>query len=235
MGNKGKYWIIAILGFLIIILAGVAVAGNKRSRNSVSSTDNPDRQGESWPQVSEETKNYLREQETIIADMMKDLEDLPKTGSSEINYLNAMMEHHQAAVALSESFLKNGGRNQDLTKLADTLILSQKQEIGQMKELIERLEKDGIQDRQAEEKYLADYQKILAARRGLSPADTAGTVDEAFAEAMISHHQMAETMSRSILHHSDEEQVEALADSIRKRQADEMKQIKKIQKDLTDF
>lgn len=53
MGNKGKYWLIAILGFLIIILAGVAVAGNRRSRNSVSSTDNPDRQEESRPQVGE--------------------------------------------------------------------------------------------------------------------------------------------------------------------------------------
>lgn len=234
MENNRKYWLIAILGFLVIILAGAAVAGSRRSRNSVSSTDNPDRQGESWPQVSEGTKNYLREQDTILSDMLRDMEDLPKTGSAEIDYLNAMTEHHQAAAALAESFLKNGGQNPELKELAARIINTQNQEIGRMKSLIESLERNGKQNTKEEENYLSDYHKMLSVLRG-TPEEPAGTADEAFAEAMIAHHQMAETMSRSILHHSAEKQVEALADTIRRAQSEENSRLKKIQKNLTSF
>lgn len=329
MGRKGRALVIAILGFLIIIVVGVAAAGNNRVGNPEGSAESPssgaagmtgadESQGNTGgnPAKSDAGKNletYLREQDTIMADMMRDMEDIPKTGSADIDFLNGMIPHHESAVAMAESFLKNGGQNQKLVTLAGDIIEVQNKEIDQMKSMIERLEKSGKRNEEKEEAYLKEYQKMFASHqmdhsgmmgesssaappetgeRGSAAqepvtgerssaaqdptaggghtaqdhmtetshaaehmmessyagdhmiesshaamehmadshggAGTAATVDGAFAEGMILHHQMAVDMAEAILEFTEDEEVESLARAIIEAQEKEIGEMQEI-------
>ena len=60
------------------------------------------------------------------------------------------------------------------------------------------------------------------------------TVDEAFAEGMIMHHQMAVDMSRSVLDYTDQKEVTQLAESIIEQQEQEISQMEQILENLTN-
>lgn len=60
------------------------------------------------------------------------------------------------------------------------------------------------------------------------PDSSPATVDEAFAEGMMIHHQMAVDMARSILEYTDDEEVTQLANSIVEQQEVEISQMKGI-------
>lgn len=252
MQNRSKYWLIALLGVILILVAGMASVGRNRVPDAESrESDN-----------SEQLSNYLREQDTIMAEMMRDMEDIPKTGSADIDFLNGMVPHHQSAVAMAESYLNNGGQDQRLTKLAGEIIEVQEKEIDQMKTMISRLEKSGKKNEEKEEAYLTEYRKMFAshqmdhsgtagqsgsegnesmaedphAMHGPGPETpyTAGGVDAAFAEGMIMHHQMAVDMAQAILAYTGDEEVETLSNAIIQAQEKEIGEMQEILKSLTD-
>lgn len=289
MENKGKYWAYGIAGALLIIFAVMAFAGTGKDRGAADERGNTgegvaDESGDTGESTADESgdagegaaglETYLREQDIIMADMMRDMEDIPETGSADIDFLNGMIPHHESAVAMAESFLKNGGQNEKLKALAADVIEVQQKEIEQMKKMIERLEKSGVRDEKKEEEYLEEYRQMFAShemdhgaqghmtetshsdqghmqghiqdhvqesapgtgntgtdRTGTDPAGAAGsthTVDQAFAEGMILHHQMAVDMAESILRYTGDGEVKALAEAIVEAQKKEISEMQEI-------
>lgn len=193
MENRGKYWLIALLGILLIIVAGVASAGRNRVPDLTGGADTTEQQSgnlttaavgtESLGEAgSGDLENYLREQDTIMAKMMRDMEDIPKTGSADLDFLNGMIPHHQSAVEMAKSYLDNGGQDQRLTELAGEIIEVQKKEIDQMSAMITRLEAGGKKNEEKEEAYLKEYNQMFASHQ----MDHSGMTDQS-GSAMQEH------------------------------------------------
>lgn len=227
MSKQGKIWIICILGFILIVVLGFYASTSKRNREDITSTDGL----ETGASISVE--EYQKEQDTIMAEMMKDMEDIPRSGSDAVDFLNGMIPHHQSAVAMSESYLKHGGKNESLKKLAGDIITQQNDEIEQMKSMVEKLQKEDLKDEEAESGYMEEYGKMMHSNH--SGQSVAQNIDFAFAEGMIMHHQMAIDMSEVVLKYTDEDDVEELAQNITKLQKKEIEEMNGILEDMAEM
>ena len=138
--------------------------------------------------------------------------------------------HHQAAVDMAESYLKYGGENKELKELAENIIEVQREEIDQMEKMAGSLKEKGTHNEDQAKAYRQEYDKMFedGAHGHHMPDSSPATVDEAFAEGMMMHHQMAVDMARSILEYTDDEEVTQLANAIIEQQEVEISQMKGI-------
>lgn len=169
---------------------------------------------------------YLHKQDEIMMDMMHAMENIPKTGNASIDFLNGMIPHHESAVEMAESYLEYGGSDETLTALAENIKTTQTEEIRQMKDLIAKYESEGHSDDDQESAYLDEYDKMLDHDHEMSKSG-ASSLEHAFAEGMIMHHQMAVDMAKSILEYTDYEEIRTLAQNIiavQEKEIEEMQQ-----------
>ena len=251
MDNKKTYWvigiIIAVLLILLIIL-GYSFNGrrNKASETEDGSTESiqtessqstasePDTAGETSsesdasPADSAALSQYLQEQDIIMSDMMGNMEVEP-TGNASVDFLKGMIPHHRSAIDMSESYLKLGGANAELKKLAEDIIDAQTGEIDEMNRLIEEIEASGKTDTDKEQGYLNSYNKMMASHQHMHHGtSSAKDVEQSFAEGMLMHHQMAVDMSKAILDYTDNDEVRKLAEDIIDAQEKEIQQMQDI-------
>ena len=140
-----------------------------------------------------------------------------------------MIPHHRSAIDMSESYLKLGGANAELKKLAEDIIDAQTGEIDEMNRLIEEIEASGKTDTDKEQGYLNSYNKMMASHQHMHHGtSSAKDVEQAFAEGMLMHHQMAVDMSKAILDYTDNDEVRKLAEDIIDAQEKEIQQMQDI-------
>jgi hypothetical protein len=83
-----------------------------------------------WHDNSDETQ-FLSENQTAMNKMMKDMAVKP-TGDIDRDFVEMMVPHHQGAVDMAQAELKYG-RNEQLRRLAQEIIVTQQQEIPVMR------------------------------------------------------------------------------------------------------
>lgn len=253
MDNKKTYWvigiIIAVLLILLIILGYNFTAnkgktsetgdghGNSESAQTETSL-NPASGSETDSETSAESdtsttdsaalSQYLQEQDTIMSAMMGNMEVEP-TGNASVDFLKGMIPHHESAIDMSKSYLNLGGSNSELKKLAEDIIDAQTGEIDDMNKLIEEIEASGETDTEKEQGYLDDYNKMMESHQHMHHGtSSAKDVEQAFAEGMLMHHQMAVDMSKAILDYTDNGKVRKLAEEIITAQEREIRQMQDI-------
>jgi predicted outer membrane protein len=74
---------------------------------------------------------YLRENDAAMARMMAGLVIRP-TGDVDRDFVAMMTPHHQGAIEMAEAVLRNG-RNEQIRRLAQEIIVTQQQEIATMR------------------------------------------------------------------------------------------------------
>ena len=163
-------------------------------------------------------KSYLADQDRQMDQMMTGMQGIPQSGSASVDFLTGMIPHHQAAVDMAESYLKYGGENKELKELAENIIEVQREEIDQMEKMAGSLKEKGTHNEDQAKAYRQEYDKMFedGAHGHHMPDSSPATVDEAFAEGMMMHHQMAVDMARSILEYTDNEEVTQLANGHRR-------------------
>ena len=173
---------------------------------------------------------YLTEQDSIMMNMMEDMMIREKSGSADIDFLKGMIPHHEAAIKMSESYLNYGGEVSDLETLAQDIITAQKKELTEMNDLVKKYEKEGKKSQENEDAYLAKYSGMFSDDSMSHHINPSGVdnIDQAFAEGMIMHHQMAVDMARDILDYSEQEEVKKLAQDIIDVQEKEIEQMQKL-------
>ena len=173
---------------------------------------------------------YLTEQDSIMMNMMEDMMIREKSGSADIDFLKGMIPHHEAAIKMSESYLNYGGEVSDLETLAQDIITAQKKELTEMNDLVKKYEKEGKKNQENEDAYLAKYSGMFSDDSMSHHINPSGVdnIDQAFAEGMIMHHQMAVDMARDILDYSEQEEVKKLAQDIIDVQEKEIEQMQKL-------
>ena len=179
---------------------------------------------------TDDLSRYLTEQDSIMMNMMEDMMIREKSGSASIDFLKGMIPHHEAAIKMSESYLNYGGEVSDLQTLAQDIITAQKKELGQMNDLIKKYEEEGKKNQDKEDAYLAKYSEMFSDDSMSHHINPSGVdnIDQAFAEGMIMHHQMAVDMAKDILDYTDEEEVKQLAQEIIDVQEKEIEQMQKL-------
>lgn len=237
MSKQKNYLLIGIIAIIIIILIWIGVAKADSNTKANGNTNNHEKMNhttsENQDTNEEKVENYLKEETEIMSKMMKDMENISNTGNATIDFLNGMIPHHQSAVEMSESYLKYGAENAELKQIAETIIETQTNEIEQMKLMIQTLEQNKEKEEENEAAYLKEYEEMLLQHSHMNHIVQAPkSVDEAFAQGMIMHHQMASDMSKSILNYSNEEEVKTFAQTIIDVQEKEIKQMQDILNNL---
>ena len=229
MNKKTIYWTSGIIAILIIILLIVWAAFG---RDSSTRSDDVIPQG---PAAEQALGSYMEEQDMLMDDMMEEMENVQPSGSAALDFLNGMIPHHEAAVSMSESYLKYGGEDKELKKLAKYIVRIQKEEIAQMQSYIDELKKDATEDPEQEQAYLQAYEAMLSSHHAAHSSHSApANVEAAFAEGMIMHHQMAVDMAQAVVGNTDSGKVTALAENIIEAQQNEITQMQESVKRLSE-
>ncbi len=210
-------------GILIIAVAVISwlLLDNNGSSNKKDNGINSHMENVQDPNL----QNYLKEQDAIMDSMMKDMENIPKTGDTALDFLYGMIPHHESAIAMSESLLEYGGENTEIKQIAENIIKDQAIENEDMKKMIKELEENPQVDEAKENAYLEDYNKMLQEPMS-HDMSTPKSVDEAYTEGMIMHHEMAVDMSETILKHTENEMIKKMAQDIIEKQNKEITEMK---------
>ena len=242
MSKQKNYLLIGIIIVIILIFIWFGVArgnSNKTNGNSNEVTNNMNHEEMNHPAPENQDtnngnlENYLKEEAAIMSSMMKDMADIKNTGNASVDFLYGMIPHHKSAVEMSESYLKYGAENAELKQIAENIIQTQTNEIVQMQSMIQALEQTNEKDEENETLYLKEYDEMLLQHSHMNhDSFSPKSVDEAFAQGMIMHHQMASDMSKSILNYSDDEEVKTFAQAIIDVQEKEIKEMQDILNDL---
>ncbi len=247
MNKQTKYWIIGIVIVAIIIIAWLALSNkipNKDNAKNNGNNTEKDSATENNNNISSTSKNevdnnlisYLEEQDKIMNAMIEDMKNIPNTKDPALDFLHGMIPHHVSAIAMSNSLLKYGGKNQDIKQIAEEIVKAQTKEIEDMKKLIKEIEENPKIDETKETEYLKEYNKLIndSMTHSLEQSDNPKSVDEAFVQEIIMHHQMAVDMSKIILKYTDNEKITKLAQDIIEAQEKEIKYMEEILENLKD-
>ena len=142
-------------------------------------------------------------------------------------FIDAMVPHHESAIAMAQEAKQAGLSQPELVKIADDIIATQQDEIDQM--LGWREEWFGAGPRESETEALA-VMGLSAEEAGMMAhgGDLAGAadVDMSFAEMMIGHHEGAIKMAELASTRADHNEIRQLAAAIIAAQAREIEIMK---------
>lgn len=245
MEQQKKNWLITAIVILILAIILIIVFWSRRNGkdDTDGGTTNPTvSSSEAGAAKTESSKisgqnnlqSYMKEQDDIMSDMMEDMHAVQKTGNASVHFLKGMTPHHESAIEMAESYLTYGGDNSKLKKLAYDIIEVQTKEIDDMEDMIKKIEDSGKKDEEKEAGYLQEYDKMMESHHdgGHTSHNMPANVDQAFAEGMIMHHQMAVDMAKAILTYTDEEDVKSMAQAIVEAQEMEIEQMQEILMEL---
>ena len=140
---------------------------------------------------------------------------------SDERFIDAMVPHHQGAIAMAEVALDNA-EHQEIKELSRNIISSQQAEIEELKAI--KKEEFGTSNVPME----MSQEQMRAMGMMMDPQQLANRepFDKAFIDAMIPHHQSAIEMSRVALENSDNPRIKELAENIISAQQEEIEQMK---------
>ena len=141
-------------------------------------------------------------------------------------FIDAMVPHHQGAIAMAEVALKNA-EHEEIIQLSRNIISSQQAEIEELKSI--KQEEFGTSNLPME----MSPEPMRGMVMTMDPQQLANQkpFDEAFIDAMIPHHQSAIEMARAALENSDNPKIKELAQNIISAQQREIEQMKQWRKE----
>jgi uncharacterized protein (DUF305 family) len=139
---------------------------------------------------------------------------------SDERFIDAMVPHHQGAIAMAEVALENA-EHEEIIQLSQNIISSQQAEIEQLKSI--KQEEFGTSNVPME----MSQEQMRSMGMMMDPQELANKepFDKAFIDAMIPHHQSAIEMSRVALEKSENPQIRELAENIVSAQQREIEQM----------
>lgn len=161
-------------------------------------------------------ENSLNEDnETSMAGGMGHMMDMMV--SSEREFIEGMIPHHQEAVDTAKEVIARGGTTPEIKKLVENIVVAQEKEIAEMKEWYQdwygELYTDGD-----------EYMNMMRELENLSGAE----LDRVFLEDMIGHHMGAIMMARSVQPYIEHGEIAELTQNIVSSQSTEIAQMRQM-------
>jgi uncharacterized protein (DUF305 family) len=141
---------------------------------------------------------------------------------SDGRFIDAMVPHHQGAIAMAEVALKNA-EHEEIEQLSQNIISSQQAEIEELKAI--KKEEFGTSNVPME----MSQEQMRGMGMMMDPQELANKepFDKAFIAAMIPHHQSAIVMAKVAYQESDNPRIKELAQNIMSAQQEEIEQMKR--------
>ena len=127
-------------------------------------------------------------------------------------FIDAMVPHHQAAIAMAKAAKKAGLSQPELIDIADNIVLTQQDEIDQMRAW--RLQWFTSSAVDPDGGSALGLTQIAMGMQHSPDFSTVDDVNQAFATMMIEHHQGAVTMAKLALDRAQHSEIKNLADNI---------------------
>jgi uncharacterized protein (DUF305 family) len=139
---------------------------------------------------------------------------------SDERFIDAMVPHHQGAIAMAEVALKNA-EHEEIIQLSRNIISTQQAEIEELKSI--KKEEFGTSNVPME----MSQEQMRGMGMMMDPQELANRepFDRAFIDAMIPHHQSAIEMAQVALENSDNPKIKELAENIISAQQEEIEQM----------
>jgi len=139
---------------------------------------------------------------------------------SDERFIDAMVPHHQGAIAMAEVALKNA-EHEEIIELSRNIISSQQAEIEELKSI--KKEEFGTSQVPME----MSQEQMRSMGMMMDPQELANRepFDKAFIDAMIPHHQSAIEMAQVALEKSKNPNIKELAEDIVSAQQQEIEQM----------
>jgi len=131
-----------------------------------------------------------------------------KGAAIDLAFAEAMIPHHESAIEMAQ-IAKERSKRSEITGLAGDIVRTQTAEIEQLRAIVARLEKAGVE---AGSMGMSDHD--MGMDGDTAGLRTANPFDRAFLSGMIPHHEGAVMMSRMVLTRGADEETRALARSI---------------------
>jgi uncharacterized protein (DUF305 family) len=141
---------------------------------------------------------------------------------SDRRFIDAMVPHHQAAMAMAEVALKNA-EHEEIKELSRNIISSQQAEIEELK----AIKKKEVGTSNVPMEMSQEQMRGMGVMMDPQQLANREPFDKAFIDAMIPHHQSAIEMAQVALENSDNPKIKELAQNIisaQKREIEQMKQ-----------
>ena len=141
---------------------------------------------------------------------------------SDRRFIDAMVPHHQGAIAMAEVALKNA-EHEEIIQLSRNIISSQQAEIEELKSI--KQEEFGTSNVPME----MNQEQMRGMGMMMDPQELARSepFDRAFIDAMIPHHQSAIEMAKVAYEKSENPRIKKLAENIVSAQQAEIEQMKR--------
>lgn len=225
MNKKNLLLIICAIIVLLIIVWLIAVKIMDNTDNIKISTETATiDDASSSVSNSSDISDFTAEEDMLMHQMMEEMMNIEQSGSADIDFLQGMIPHHRCAIEISESYLSHNPENANMKALAQNIISLQQEEINTMNSLISSITETDAADPEKADYYQYEYTKLMHTSHSHNTNEY-NSVDHAFADGMIEHHQMAVDMSNIILRYSDNEEVKALAENIISTQEEEIQEM----------
>jgi len=141
---------------------------------------------------------------------------------SDERFIDAMVPHHQGAIAMARVALKNA-EHEEISELSRNIVSTQQAEIEELKAI--KKEEFGTSNVPME----MSPEQMRGMGMMMDPQQLAHEepFDRAFIDAMIPHHQSAIEMAKVAHHESDNPRIKELAQNIMSAQQEEIEQMKR--------
>lgn len=166
--------------------------------------------------------------QTVMDKMMTEMHQMEMTGNIDKDFAMMMKSHHQAAVDMSEVELESG-KDDELKKMAQKIIDSQKSEINELQSFIDNhknIEKnyDPSMKEQGFSKVMNQSMKMMM---DMGKIDENSSTDKQFTMMMIPHHQSAVKMAEGFVQFGKDSRLISMATKMIVDQKMEIEQFKK--------
>lgn len=140
---------------------------------------------------------------------MAKMDTLKMTGDYDLDFVNMMILHHQAAIDMSEVQVING-TDIKIKTMVQNIITAQRAEINQMEKFAKNYTMPKTKSSMSE--MHNEFSEMMREMRdSMKNMHMSGNVDKDFVMMMIPHHETALTMAEAELKHGNQSQVKKMA------------------------
>ncbi len=130
-------------------------------------------------------------------------------------FIDAMVPHHQSAIAMATAAKEAGLSQPDLVKIADDILATQQLEINQMKDWRgEWFGSSTIDPDGGDGLGLSESQMGMDMEHDVGTLENSTNIDTDFAQMMVTHHQGAITMAKLAEENAEHDELKDLAKEI---------------------
>ena len=137
--------------------------------------------------------------------------------SSEREFIEGMIPHHQEAVDTAKEVIARGGTTPEIRQLVENIVVAQEAEISQMKLWYQDWYGEPYVDN-------GEYRPMMRELENLSGAE----LDRTFLEDMIGHHMGAIMMARSVQPYIEHRELAELTQAVVSTQSAEIAQMRQL-------